>query len=225
MARILILGDGAARPADVLPALELLPHEAEALPADAPAARLEAAAPEIVLLDGRRDLVRIRNLALQLRHAGPEVPVLVVIPEAALAALSPDWAVADFLLPGAGPAETEARLRLALAAAPAPAPAESVVRCGAVVVDEASYSATVGRERLNLTFKEFELLKFLVQHPGRVFTRAQLLAEVWGQDYYGGTRTVDVHVRRLRSKLGADHEQLISTVRNVGYRFAPRETA
>ena len=64
-----------------------------------------------------------------------------------------------------------------------------------------------------------ELLKFLAQHPGRVFTRASLLQEVWGYDYFGGTRTVDVHVRRLRAKLGPDHESLIGTVRNVGYRF------
>src|SRR6202035_1041801 len=70
-------------------------------------------------------------------------------------------------------------------------------------------------------FKEFELLKFLAQHPGRVFTRAQLLQEVWGYDYFGGTRTVDVHVRRLRAKLGAENEALIGTVRNVGYRFVP----
>ena len=77
------------------------------------------------------------------------------------------------------------------------------------------------RSPLDLTYKEFELLKYLVQHPGRVFTRAQLLQEVWGYDYYGGTRTVDVHVRRLRAKLGPEHEQLIGTVRNVGYRFDP----
>ena len=74
---------------------------------------------------------------------------------------------------------------------------------------------------LDLTFKEFELLKFLAQHPGRVFTRAQLLQEVWGYDYFGGTRTVDVHVRRLRAKLGPEHDALIGTVRNVGYRFVP----
>ncbi len=74
---------------------------------------------------------------------------------------------------------------------------------------------------LDLTFKEFELLKFLTQQPGRVFTRAQLLQEVWGYDYFGGTRTVDVHVRRLRAKLGAENESLIGTVRNVGYRFVP----
>ncbi|WP_242418350.1 winged helix-turn-helix domain-containing protein, partial [Frankia sp. CpI1-P] len=72
---------------------------------------------------------------------------------------------------------------------------------------------------LELTFKEFELLKYLAQHPGRVFTRAQLLQEVWGYDYYGGTRTVDVHVRRLRAKLGPEHEAMIGTVRHVGYKF------
>ncbi|MGH3947198.1 MAG: winged helix-turn-helix domain-containing protein, partial [Pseudonocardiaceae bacterium] len=72
---------------------------------------------------------------------------------------------------------------------------------------------------LDLTYKEFELLKYLAQHAGRVFTRAQLLQEVWGYDFFGGTRTVDVHVRRLRAKLGPEHEQLIGTVRNVGYKF------
>ncbi|MEY4997053.1 MAG: hypothetical protein RLY59_457, partial [Actinomycetota bacterium] len=71
---------------------------------------------------------------------------------------------------------------------------------------------------LDLTYKEFELLRFLATHPSRVFTREQLLSEVWGYDYFGGTRTVDVHVRRLRAKLG-DMEQVIGTVRNVGYRF------
>ena len=76
---------------------------------------------------------------------------------------------------------------------------------------------------MDLTFKEFELLKFLAQHPGRVFTRDQLLSEVWGYDYFGGTRTVDVHIRRLRSKLG-DRDALIGTVRHVGYRFnAPND--
>ncbi len=90
---------------------------------------------------------------------------------------------------------------------------------GEVVVDDATYTAKVGKRPLDLTFKEFELLKFLAQHPGRVFSRQQLLQEVWGYDYFGGTRTVDVHVRRLRAKLGPENETLIGTVRNVGYRF------
>jgi DNA-binding winged helix-turn-helix (wHTH) protein len=95
------------------------------------------------------------------------------------------------------------------------------IRSGDLAIDEATYSARLRSRALDLTFKEFELLKFLAQHPGRVFTRAQLLQEVWGYDYFGGTRTVDVHVRRLRAKLGAEHEALIGTVRNVGYRFVP----
>ncbi len=86
------------------------------------------------------------------------------------------------------------------------------------MIDEASYSAKVHGKPLDLTYKEFELLRFLAQHPGRVFTREQLLSEGWGYDYFGGTRTVDVHIRRLRAKLG-DLEALIGTVRNVGYRF------
>ena len=84
--------------------------------------------------------------------------------------------------------------------------------------------ATVRGRVLDLTYKEFELLKYLSQHPGRVYTRQQLLQEVWGYDYFGGTRTVDVHVRRLRAKLGPEYEALIGTVRNVGYRLVPPRT-
>ena len=92
------------------------------------------------------------------------------------------------------------------------------------MIDESTYTSKLRGRTLDLTFKEFELLKFLAQHPGRVFTRQVLLQEVWGYDYFGGTRTVDVHVRRLRAKLGAEHEALIGTVRNVGYRFVPQRT-
>ncbi len=92
-------------------------------------------------------------------------------------------------------------------------------RVGELTIDETTYTARLRTTALDLTYKEFELLKFLAQHPGRVFTRARLLQEVWGYDYFGGTRTVDVHVRRLRAKLGLEHEALIGTVRNVGYKF------
>jgi DNA-binding response OmpR family regulator len=86
------------------------------------------------------------------------------------------------------------------------------------VINLDSYVAKMAGQTLDLTFKEFELLRHLNENPGRVFTREQLLSEVWGYDYFGGTRTVDVHIRRLRSKLG-EHESLIGTVRNVGYRL------
>jgi len=134
-----------------------------------------------------------------------------------------DWGMDDVVLHTCGPAELEARIRLAIGrlhtARDEDEPDAHVIRTGEVVVDDATYTASVGSRPLDLTFKEFELLKYLAQHPGRVFTRDQLLQEVWGYDYFGGTRTVDVHVRRLRAKLGTEHEALIGTVRNVGYKL------
>ncbi len=125
------------------------------------------------------------------------------------------------MLETAGPAEVDARLRLAIGRLERTVDdgVPDEIRSGDVAIDEATYTARVRGRVLDLTFKEFELLKFLAQHPGRVFSRAQLLQEVWGYDYFGGTRTVDVHVRRLRAKLGPEHEAVIGTVRNVGYRF------
>jgi DNA-binding response OmpR family regulator len=137
--------------------------------------------------------------------------------------MTADWQVCDVILDTAGPAEVEARIRIALgehlAATSAANPSAGEIRTGDIVIDEASYTAKLKGVTLDLTFKEFELLKFFAQHPGRVFTRAQLLQEIWGYDYFGGTRTVDVHIRRLRAKLGAEFESIIGTVRNVGYRF------
>ena len=131
-----MLSDAHGPSASALPALNLLNHRVTVVPTSTASGVLDGHQPDVVLLDGRSDLIIVRNLA-QLLTAN----------------------------------------------------------------------------------KEFELLKYLAQHIGQVFTRAQLLSDVWGYDYYGGTRTVDVHVRRLRAKLGADHEHLITTVRNVGYSF------
>ena len=114
----------------------------------------------------------------------------------------------------------DARLRLVRSRGADPAGAgDGALQLGELVIDESTYTARLRGRPLDLTYKEFELLKYLAQHAGRVFTRAQLLQEVWGYDFFGGTRTVDVHVRRLRAKLGTEHEQLIGTVRNVGYKF------
>jgi len=232
--------------AEILPSLSLLNHAISLAPASgdavpglrgapgapgaagapgapaAPAAQgsADGTRPDVILVDARRDLVRVKDLLRQVSGAG--VPVLAVISEGAWAAVSADWGADDVILNTAGPGEVEARIRLAIgrAAAPAGLPAEEV-RSGELVIDEATYSARIRGVALDLTFKEFELLKFLAQHPRRVFTRSQLLQEVWGYDYYGGTRTVDVHVRRLRAKLGPENEALIGTVRNVGYKFVP----
>lgn len=225
MARLLLLTNALAPSAEVLPALGLLSHHVRILPAE-PTALLDAPTADAVLVDARRELAMARSLCRIIRTTGLSAPLFAVLTEGGLAGLTPEWGVDDVLLDSAGPAEVEARLRLAIARAlegDGGAPDDVRITAGVLVIDEATYSVRLRGRALDLTYKEFELLKYLAQHPGRVFTRAQLLQEVWGYDYFGGTRTVDVHVRRLRAKLGADHETLIGTVRNVGYRFVPEE--
>ncbi|MGI5204637.1 winged helix-turn-helix transcriptional regulator [Spirillospora sp. CA-108201] len=220
----LLLLTNALEPSDeVLPALGLLLHSVRVAPAEG-SALIDAPPADVVLVDARRDLVQAKGLCRLLRTTGLDCPLLAIVTEGGLAALSSEWGLDDVLLQTAGPAEVEARLRLAVGRAAAGTEADDVpgeIRSGDLTIDEATYTARLRGRVLDLTFKEFELLKYLAQHPGRVFTRAQLLQEVWGYDYFGGTRTVDVHVRRLRAKLGAEYESLIGTVRNVGYRFVP----
>jgi DNA-binding response OmpR family regulator len=201
---------------DVLPALELLSHSTRLIPAQ-PDQLITAPDSDLILVDARTNLMAAKSLCQILRTTGSTVPLLLVITEGGLTAVSPDWGVDDVVLNTAGPAEVDARIRLAAGRTPHNEPSPTI-RAAGVVIDEASYSAKVHGKPLDLTYKEFELLRFLAAHPSRVFTREQLLSEVWGYDYFGGTRTVDVHVRRLRAKLG-DQESLIGTVRNVGYRF------
>jgi DNA-binding response OmpR family regulator len=98
--------------------------------------------------------------------------------------------------------------------------ADDVVRIGSLEIDLATYVVTVDGRPVDFTYMEYELLRFLATHPNRVFSREALLTRVWGYDYFGGARTVDVHVRRVRAKLGAEHAQRLRTVRSVGYRFA-----
>ena len=206
-------------PESVLPALSLLPHGVRTAAPEV-AALLDAGPHDAVLVDARIDLVGARGLCRLLGTTGMEVPVVAVLTEGGLVAVSSEWAIDDILLPGAGPAEIDARLRLLRSRPGADTQAGgSALVLGELVIDEATYTARLKGRALELTYKEFELLKYLAQHAGRVFTRAQLLQEVWGYDFFGGTRTVDVHVRRLRAKLGPEHEQLIGTVRNVGYKF------
>ncbi len=222
MSTLLLLTSALQPSAEVLPGLALLPHQVRILPAEG-SALLDAPNADLLLVDGRQDLAGARDLCRLIRTTGADIPVLLIVTEGGLAVVQHDWGMDDVLLHTSGPAELEARLRLATgrlnAARDADDPEAHLIRSGEVVVDEATYTAKVGGRALDLTFKEFELLKFLAQHPGRVFSRQQLLQEVWGYDYFGGTRTVDVHVRRLRAKLGPENETLIGTVRNVGYRF------
>ncbi|WP_322750438.1 MULTISPECIES: response regulator transcription factor [unclassified Frankia] len=220
MSVVLLLTNAPGPSAESFPSLGLLTHTVRVAPLEA-SALLDAPPVDVVVVDGRRELVVARGLCRLLRTTGLTTPLLALVTEGGLAAVSADWGVDDVVLDSAGPAEVEARLRLAIGrVAAAGGTAEAgVIRSGDLSVDETTYSAKLRGRPLELTFKEFELLKYLAQHPGRVFTRAQLLQEVWGYDYYGGTRTVDVHVRRLRAKLGPEHESMIGTVRHVGYKF------
>lgn len=219
MAQLLVLTSSpTAEP--VLPALELLSHRVRTIPAQ-PVALVTAPDADAVIVDARTDLVAAKSLCTVIHATALRGPLLLVVTEGGLSAVNGEWRIDDVLLTGAGPAEIDARIRLALARA-AEAAGTVRVQTSGLTIDEQSYSAKLRGARLDLTYREFQLLHFLATHPSRVFTREQLLGEVWGYDYFGGTRTVDVHVRRLRAKLG-DQEHLIGTVRNVGYRFNAEE--
>jgi DNA-binding response OmpR family regulator len=215
LAQLLVLS--AQTDTEVLPALALLPHKVRLIPAE-PASLVNAPAADLIFLDARRDLTGSKSLATLLLTTGLSAPLIVVVTEGGMAAISHEWGATDIILDSAGPAEIDARIRLSIERNSTGSDSSELISASGVVIDDATYSAKVHGKPMDLTFKEFELLRFLAQHPGRVFSREQLLSEVWGYDYFGGTRTVDVHIRRLRAKLG-DLEALIGTVRNRGYCF------
>jgi DNA-binding response OmpR family regulator len=215
--KILLLTDSRT---EVLPALDLLPHVVQVAPRADPTSAAGGPPADVVLVDACRQLSDARTTCRLLQATGLSAPLVAVVQEAGLVAVSADWCVDDFLLASAGPAEVAARLRLAVDRRGVESAArDGLIRAGDLTVDPHTYTAKLRGAALALTYKEFELLKYLAQHPGRVFSRDQLLREVWGYDYFGGTRTVDVHVRRLRAKLGPLRETMIGTVRQVGYKF------
>jgi DNA-binding response OmpR family regulator len=158
----------------------------------------------------------LRNLRKQGERS---IPVMVLVGGGQLADLEHrDELFDDFCLSPFHPAELEARLRHLLAT-DIDLHRADLVEYGELTLNLETYQASIAGRPLDMTYMEYELLKFLAQNPGKVFTREMLLSRVWGYEYYGGARTVDVHVRRLRAKLGEEHANLIQTVRSVGYRF------
>ena len=226
MASVLLITRALAPSNTVLPGLELLSHQIKVMSPE-PTALMSAPSADVIFVDGRTDLPAVRSLCRLMQTTGNTCPVILITTEGGLAAVNHEWGLTDVILDSSSPAEIEVRIRLAISSANfdqlIDQPGE--IRTGELTIDERTYAAKLHGKTLDLTFKEFELLKFLAQHPGRVFSRAQLLQEVWGYDYFGGTRTVDVHVRRLRAKLGIENENLIGTVRNVGYRFVLNPTS
>ena len=156
---------------------------------------------------------RLRELGRVIEVIG--LPVVVVVAVETLAMIEGTSGLSDFVVTPVDPLELRLRLRRINIGADV----EEVLLFKDLELNPPLFRANLGTEPMDLTFMEYELLRFLVQNPVRVWSRQQLLSKVWGYDYYGGARTVDVHVRRLRAKLGEERSSWITTVRSVGYRF------
>ncbi|MGO1593214.1 MAG: winged helix-turn-helix transcriptional regulator [Ancrocorticia sp.] len=222
MAGIVLFTSDASAPEDVLPGLVLLTLDVDIAPLTTSALAMNLDA-DALILDGRRDLVSARSLCRAASGAMEAPPILLVLEEGGYAVVAVSWGATDTVLYSAPPAEIQARVRMMSDRAVAEARQEnldkSIISIAGLYIDSNAFTARAGDRPLNLTYKEFELLRYLAANPNKVISRDGLLQEVWGYDYFGGSRTVDVHVRRLRAKLGPEFEALISTVRNVGYRF------
>ena len=176
-------------------------------------------APTVVVVEAGDDLARAQKAIRRMRDEGPlvEVPILVAVTVARLPALDFSIGFDDFVLMPLVPAELYARMRQ-LDWRTARFGTDELLKIDDLVIDIAGHELRIAGGRVELTHQEFELLRFLAQHRGRVFTREALLERAWGYRFAGGTRTVDIHVRRVRAKLGS-HGGLIETVRNVGYKL------
>lgn len=176
--------------------------------------------PTVCIVEAGDDVARAQKTIKRLRDEGPlvEVPILVAVTVARLPALDFSIGFDDFVLMPIVPAELYARMRQ-LDWRTATFGSDEIMKIDDLVIDVAGYEVRLAGRRIELTHQEFELLRYLAQHRGRVFTRETLLERAWGYRYAGGTRTVDIHVRRVRAKLGDTAGALIETVRNVGYKM------
>jgi DNA-binding response OmpR family regulator len=178
--------------------------------------------PDAVLLDMvGSDSYNVTDVVQQCETL--RIPLLVFLTPSAFSGWDFNLSVADIILSPAHSGEIGLRIHRALVRRTV-FPEGETIRAGDIIIDPHRYDVYVAGKKVLLTYKEYELLKVLTSSPGRVFTREVLLNQVWGYDYYGGTRTVDVHVRRLRSKLG-DAEAFIETIWHVGYRMQTRDNS
>jgi len=221
---VMLLSDQVEDPKELLPAFPIAPYRFKNMALKTTTADdLIPIHPDLLLIDGTGDVDAAEETARRMSLAW-EIglpPVLVVVNQDTISSFRFEMGADDFVLDSASVEEISARLAL-VARRAGHGDEATVLKVGDLTVNPDNYQVYVHGRPLDLTYKEFELLKFLAQRPGRVCDRDLLLREVWGYDYYGGTRTVDVHIRRLRAKLGAEHETLIETIRNVGYRLVPR---
>jgi DNA-binding response OmpR family regulator len=198
----------------VLPTLNSFAHTMRRAPLGDHVDRHSAKA-DVAIIDARTDLTAARVVCRRLTANAPATAVLAVVTPADFVTVEVDWNFDDVMLPAAGADELRARLRLAMKRRRGAV--DGTLKFGDLALHPASFTGSLAGKNLGLTLTEFKLLNFLVQHAGRAFSRTRLLHEVWGYESNGRVRTVDVHVRRLRAKLGIEYESIVETVRGVGY--------
>ena len=227
MARVLLLTNTLGASAEVLPSLGLLQHQVKILPAEA-SILIDIPEIECLFIDARRDLPAAKSLTRVIQATGIDCPMIAITTEGGLSAFNSDWGITDVILDTAGPAEVDARIRIAigknLQELVAQDPSVREIRQGDVIIDETSYTAKIKGRSLDLTFKEFELLKYFAQHPGRVFTRAQLLDAIHGVAFESYERAIDAHIKNIRRKIEikTSDPRYVLTVYGVGYKFADK---
>ena len=171
----------------------------------------------IIEINGHIRASEMRNFINRIKHVGG-IPVLALAAAGVFKEIGDSKDIDDFLISPYNTEELALRLRRLLQRNEI-AKAGEIIGFNGLKIDLARCEVTVSGKKVDLTFKEYELLRFLAANPGRVHTREALLDKVWGLDYFGGDRTVDVHIRRLRSKIDTPGNEFIETVRNIGYRF------
>jgi DNA-binding response OmpR family regulator len=175
--------------------------------------------PELLLLDANEATIgsEVWELAQRTRQER-QIPIIALLPREKLNGLGSSTSIDDFVVKPWEATEVITRIKRILRQKES-IDSEDIIRCGDLVIDSAKCEVLLGGKPIILTFKEYQLLKFLANNKGKVFTREALLNKVWGWDYYGGDRTVDVHIRRLRSKIEDINHSFIETIRNIGYKF------
>jgi DNA-binding response OmpR family regulator len=217
MKHVLLACDDLHALAWVRDALGGIDAELVTVPLDAARSRLADGGLDGALLDAARSPETIIGMLERVAAEGVELRVLLLVDSEALPSLRlPVTFRCDFAVRTASPTELAARLRALVWPGEEAAP-QDVIRIDALSINIATYQVAIAGQPVEFTFQEYELFKFLVTHPNRVYGREVLLRRVWGTDYFGGARTVDVHVRRVRSKLGPEIARRLETVRNVGY--------
>lgn len=220
MSRILIIIDGREQGNSIAAELKRIDQTVTVADRDSAIEVAYECSPELLVVD-TSDEPSPARLCRQIRRENElkDLPLIALIARSHLSELNPKIGMDDFIVMPAQPGEVAGRVRMVLWRLNRAAD-EDILKVRDMVLNLASYEVSVRGVPVDLTYKEYELLKFLAMNPGRVYTRENLLNRVWGFDFYGGTRTVDVHIRRIRAKIGDQHESLIQTVRNVGYRFS-----